>query len=83
MSDVISQDITYHNLTQSGERFLASLSRKTTSLRFDKLRLGTQFMAPGGPDFALTSYASAGCSGRKTTSRDKASASLKLWVSWP
>ena len=22
-------------------------------------------------------------SGRKTTSRDKASASLKLWVSWP
>jgi hypothetical protein len=28
---------------------LASLSWKTTSLRFGKLRLGTQFKAPGGP----------------------------------
>jgi hypothetical protein len=49
-------------------KLLASLSRKTTSLRFGKLRPGTQLMAPGGPVFALMSYASAGDSGRKTTS---------------
>ena len=62
------QVYTFHYLTQSGERYLSSLSRKTTSLRFVKLRLGTQFMAPGGPVFALVSYASAGDSGWKTTS---------------
>jgi hypothetical protein len=34
---------------------LASSWRKTTSLRFNKLRLGTQFMGPGGPPFAKAS----------------------------
>ena len=41
--------------------------RKTTSLRFVKLRLGKQFMAPGGPVFALASYAPAGDSWRRRT----------------
>jgi hypothetical protein len=39
--------------------YAARLSRKTTSLRFGKLRLGTQFMTPGGPVFALSSFAAA------------------------
>jgi hypothetical protein len=47
---------------------LAGSGRKTTRLRFGKLRRGRQVKTPGGPVFALTSYASAGGSGRKTTS---------------
>ena len=35
--------------------YAAGLSRKTTRLRFGKLRRGRQFMAPGGPPFAEAS----------------------------
>jgi hypothetical protein len=41
--------------------------RKTTRLRFNKLRRGKQFMPSEGPVFALMSYASAGNSWLKTT----------------
>ena len=47
----------------------ARLSRKATRLLSGELRRGRQFMVPGGPVFALMSYASAGISWRKTTSR--------------